>query len=96
MKVIDNETIEIASYRNPRIVFNDYRYDDIERYCDFKATINPFVLYGENERLHNIIKEVREYINSNEFIGRIRLSSENKQAINKLLEILDKAGNSND
>lgn len=44
----------------------------------------------EIERLNSIIKEAREYINSNEFIGRIRLSSDNKQAINKLLEILDK------
>ena len=42
------------------------------------------------EEKENIIKEAREYINSNEFIGRIRLSSDNKQAINKLLEILDK------
>lgn len=39
-------------------------------------------------RLHSVIKEAREYIKSNEFIGRIRLSSENKEAINKLLEIL--------
>ena len=53
-------------------------------------------LEQENERLHSIIKEVREYINSNEFIGRIKLSSENKKAINKLLEILDKVGEDNE
>lgn len=54
-------------------------------------------LLNENEmlqdkvyKLEDIIKEAREYINSNEFIGRIRLSIGNKQAINKLLEILDK------
>jgi hypothetical protein len=58
-----------------------------------EAILNQFYYdYIELRKVYSIIKEAREYINSNEFIGRIRLSSDNKQAINKLLEILDKVG----
>lgn len=92
LRVIDNETIEISRYRNPRIVFNSYEYDDINSYCDLKAIINPFKLYEENEQLkfqlqqkENIIKEVREYIKSNE---KEYGSLEDNEKI--ILKILDK------
>lgn len=73
IKLIDNETIEIADYRNPEVIFKSSQNpptlqntrDEIEHlewYCTFKDTINPFQIYEENHRLHSIIKEVREYI----------------------------------
>ena len=73
IKVIDNEIIEIADYRNPEVIFKSSQnpptlqdtkneIEHLEWYCTFKDTINPFQMYAENERLHSIIKEVREYI----------------------------------
>jgi len=59
IKIINDELIEIASYRNPEIVFHDSNnprhlkpeYDNFESYCDFKEVINPFELYAENQQL---------------------------------------------
>lgn len=54
--------------------------EELEKNHDFRV-----------DQVHNLQKRIDkaiEYIKSNEFIGRIRLSSENKEAINKLLEIL--------
>ena len=70
IKVIDEENIEISRYVSPEARFfnpctdihNDY--DKYESYCDFKEVINPFKMYAENERLHSIIKEVRETLNT--------------------------------
>lgn len=79
IKVIDNETIEIADYRNPEAIFKSSQnpptlqdtkneIEHLEWYCTFKDTINPFQMYEENIKLHHIIKEVREYINKNGII----------------------------
>ena len=91
LRVIDNETIEIARYRNPRIAFNDPNYEDISSYCDLKAIINPFTLYEENKQLEiqlqqkeNIIKEVREYC-LDKAKGRLE-----RTLYDDILEILDK------
>lgn len=108
LRVIDNETIEIARYRNPRIAFNDPNYEDISSYCDLKAIINPFTLYEENEQLkyqlqqkENIIKEVREELNkidSATYQGDTDKKTYYKYEqtrIQKLLEILERADNDN-
>ena len=91
LRVIDNETIEIARYRNPRIAFNDPNYEDISSYCDLKAIINPFTLYEENEQLkfqlqqkENIIKEVREILNQDKASASFNTAERNA------LEILEK------
>lgn len=97
IKIIDENTIEIAEYRNPEVIFKSSENpptlqnikDEIEHlewYCTFKATINPFQMYAENEILHSIIKEVREYINKIPTQPVIRVFKK------ELLEILDKAG----
>ena len=78
IKVVDKEhnLIEIADYRCPEVIFKSKQnpptlqdtrneIENLEWYCVFKRTINPFELYGENEQLHSIIKEVREYIEKN-------------------------------
>ena len=68
IKVIDNETIEIADYRNPEVIFKSSQnpptlqdtkneIEHLEWYCTFKDTINPFQVYEENKRLNNIINE---------------------------------------
>lgn len=97
LRLIDNETIEISRYRNPRIVFNSYQYDDINSYCDLKAIINPFTLYEENEQLkyqlqqkENIIKEVREYITNQRLHKFADTTGGLTYEERKLLEILDK------
>ena len=97
IKIIDENTIELADYRCPEVIFKNSQTpptlqnikDEIEHlewYCTFKATINPFQMYAENEKLHSIIKEVRKYINENEdyFYNYPLVSREH------LLEILDK------
>ena len=61
IRVINNELIEIMEYKNPRICFNNYELDDIENYCVFKETINPFQLYKELQRKDNIIDKAIEY-----------------------------------
>ena len=71
IKVIDNETIEIADYRNPEVIFKSSQnpptlqdtkneIEHLEWYCTFKDTINPFQVYEENKRLNNIINELEE------------------------------------
>lgn len=49
--------------------------------CHLRKKIN-------NDIYKSRIDKAIEYVKSNEFIGKIRLSSENKQSINKLLNIL--------
>jgi hypothetical protein len=77
IKIIDENTIELAEYKCPEVIFKNSQTpptlqnikDEIEHlewYCTFKDTINPFQMYAENERLHSIIKEVREYIETKE------------------------------
>ena len=103
IKLIDNETIEIADYRNPEVIFKSSQNpptlqntrDEIEHlewYCTFKDTINPFQIYGENHRLHSIIKEVREYIEKHQCCdGKINVMTLTEYK--ELLEILDKENN---
>lgn len=70
IKIINNELIEIASYRNPELIFHNSNnprhvepeYDDFESYCDFKEIINPFVLYEENQQLKKQKDDVALYI----------------------------------
>lgn len=73
IRVINNETIEISDYRNSGCLFNhnaptieDIRkqISNIDDWCVFKETINPFVLYGEKEELQERIDKAIEYINS--------------------------------
>lgn len=105
IKVIDNETIEIADYRNPEVIFKSSQnpptlqdikneIEHLEWYCTFKDTINPFQMYEENKRLHSIIKEVREYIEHENFKRNILLGFSEKKytrdILNKVLEILEK------
>ena len=73
IKVIDNETIEIADYRNPEVIFKSSQnpptlqdtkneIEHLEWYCTFKDTINPFQVYEENKRLNNIINELEKWL----------------------------------
>ena len=70
IKIINDELVEIASYRNPKIVFHDSNnprhlepeYDNFESYCDFKEVINPFELYAENQQLKKQKDDVVEFI----------------------------------
>ena len=71
IRVIDNETIEISDYRNSGYLFDhnaptieDIRkqISNIDDWCVFKETINPFVLYGEKEELQQRIDKAIEYI----------------------------------
>ena len=99
IKIIDESTIEIAEYRNPEATFKSAQNpptlqnikDEIEHlewYCTFKATINPFQMYAENERLHSIIKEAREYIEHKASIRECYMI--NGKEYKELLKILDK------
>ncbi len=104
IKVIDNETIEIADYRNPEVIFKSSQnpptlqdtkneIEHLEWYCTFKDTINPFQMYAENERLHSIIKEVREYIESYNLpkdLGHLGEAPISIRELREILEILDK------
>ncbi len=106
IKIIDENTIELAEYRCPEVIFKNSQTpptlqnikDEIEHlewYCTFKTTINPFQMYAENERLHSIIKEVREYINDNVMVYAFNDKKFphwdfNDDNINDILEILDK------
>ena len=100
IKVIDNEIIEIAEYRCPEVIFKNSQnpptlqdtkneIEHLEWYCTFKDTINPFQMYAENERLHSIIKEVREYI-QDRYDGEVLTHTFDKNNVGELLEILDK------
>ena len=73
VKVIDNETIEIAEYRCPEVIFKSSQnpptlqdtrneIEHLEWYCTFKDTINPFQIYEENHRLNNIINELEQWL----------------------------------
>lgn len=71
IRLIDNETIEISDYRNSGYLFDhnaptieDIRkqISNIDDWCAFKETINPFVLYGEKEKLQHKIDKAIKYI----------------------------------
>lgn len=73
IRVINNETIEISDYRNSGWLFDhnaptieDIRkqISNIDDWCVFKETINPFVLYGEKEELQQRIDKVLDFINT--------------------------------
>ena len=106
IKIIDENTIELADYRCPEVIFKNSQtpptlqnikdeIECLEWYCTFKATINPFQLYAENEMLHSIIKEVREifkdYGEKEDIVGYTMYNITGEMLL-KLLEILDKAG----
>lgn len=76
IKIIDENTIELADYRCPEVIFKNSQNpptlqnikDEIEHlewYCTFKTTINPFQMYAENEILHYRINKAIDYINEN-------------------------------
>ena len=99
IKVIDNETIEIADYRNPEAIFKSSQnpptlqntrdeIEHIEWYCTFKDTINPFKMCEENKRLNNIINKAIEYIEHKASIRECYMI--NGKEYKELLEILDK------
>ena len=70
IKIINDELVEIASYRNPEIVFHNSNnpshlkpeYDNFESYCDFKEVINPFELYAENQQLKKQKEELKDIL----------------------------------
>ena len=71
IRLIDNETIEISDYRNSGYLFDNNaptiedirkQISNIDDWCCFKETINPFVLYGEKEELQHRISKAIEYI----------------------------------
>lgn len=77
IKIIDENTIELAEYRNPEAMFKSSENpptlqnikDEIEHlewYCTFKAIINPFQMYVENERLNNRVSELEKAVSRKE------------------------------
>lgn len=77
---------------------------EIQRYEHYCKTTGIDELMGENERLQNIIKEVREYINAHKqkTIDNYEDEVEDyeielwENEINDILEILDKEGKDNE
>lgn len=102
IKIINDELVEIASYRNPEIVFHNSNnpshlkpeYDNFESYCDFKEVINPFELYAENQQLKKQKDDVVEYIKKNKLFKYVYDEEElfeiitDKQAKDVLLRML--------
>lgn len=95
IRVINNETIEISDYRNSGYLFDhntptikDIRkqISNIDDWCVFKETINPFVLYGEKEELQHRINEAIEYINKVKTFAMV--DKVNILSINTLEDIL--------
>ena len=106
IRLLNNETIEILEYSKANACFQTNEYPNDELFCVIRETFNPFDLFQEKlvleqeiERLHSIIKEVREYIAhyvDNEYRnGRDdELYLElNEKELKELLEILDKENN---
>lgn len=105
IKVINNETIEIKDYRCPEAIFkysNDIaptlvdtqqEIKNIEDWCIFKETINPFQMYAENKRLNNIVIEARRYIEE-DIKGNYfkRYDDEVYKLCDELLNILESKG----
>lgn len=105
IKIINDELVEIASYRNPEIVFHDSNnprrlkpeYDNFESYCDFKEVINPFELYAENQQLKkqkdDVIEDIKKQITfcTNEAEGTVN-NEKCWMAVNYLKKILGMLG----
>ena len=62
IKCISNEEIEIVEYKNPRVCFNNNKYEDSEIYCVLRKRINPFNMYYENKDLQQRINNATKYI----------------------------------
>ena len=103
IKVIDNETIEIAEYRCPEVIFKNSQnpptlqdtkneIEHLEWYCTFKDTINPFQMYAENERLEEELKYTIPIVEHNQTI-QSNINSYNKLAkySEELEDRIDKA-----
>lgn len=99
IRVIDNETIEISDYRNSGYLFDhnaptieDVRkqLSNIDDWCCFKETINPFLLYGEKEELQQRIDKAIDYIERNclEFNVKYACQGLNNDKVDVLLNIL--------
>ena len=69
--------------RQNGIDYGEQHFDDVE------VTLKDETIEQENERLHSIIKEVREYIEEAKTKGIVLWSKD----LNKLLKILDKEDN---
>lgn len=86
IRVISNELIEIMEYKNPRICFNDYKLEDIENYCIFKETINPFQLYKELQRKDNIINAIKEELKQKQEYYRYRKDNRYRTFLSKIFD----------
>ena len=93
IRLIDNETIEISDYRNSGYLFDhnaptieDIRkqISNIDDWCCFKETINPFVLYGEKEELQQRIDKAIEYIESRAKKAQVKLMPREIELLNIL------------
>ena len=65
LRVINEELIEIAEYKNANACFITNDYEPTKSICTYKKIINPFTICKENERLNNIINKAIEYIKDN-------------------------------
>ena len=104
IKIIDENTIELADYRCPEVIFKNSQNpptlqnikDEIEHlewYCTFKTTINPFQMYAENEILHYRINKAIELIETQSPIvimpnNTLIHATEKVKVLERLLEIL--------
>lgn len=81
IKVIDNQTIELISVRNPNVCFTSIDnpnpiYENYECFCDFKKQINPFELYSKSQEQKIEIKKLNKIINDLEkFLLNIHIST---------------------
>ena len=96
IKLLNNETIEIVEYSKANACFQTNEYPIDELVCVIRETFNPFDLFNDNkikdmeiERLNNVIKEVREYI-QDRYDGEALTHTFDKDNVKELLEILDK------
>ena len=99
MKVINkisDDLIEIIEFAKPNACFQTNEYPDNYDFVVLKEIISPFDLYNDNkvkdkeiEKLHSIIKEVREYI-QDRYDGEVLTHTFDKDNVKELLEILDK------
>ena len=73
--------------------------EENERLKEIVENLTTMTVCGDRKQIKNTaqykldickskIDKAIEYVKSNEFIGKIRLNSENKQSINNLLDIL--------
>ena len=87
---MNNEIKEILDFKKEDADYKRLSVDEITILKDYITNLqdNNEYLNKCNIELARRNTKAIEYIKSNEFIGRIRLNSENKQSINKLLDIL--------